>query len=345
MRLDTANRSLLGLVAASLASAVWLLCGAAGCVLLSLIGYRVARDGPDALVGDDTLVPAAVFVALVAVGAVLGLRSLGRQVASSRRLARRVDELELSRPVALDEAAARTGLSGRLVMVDSDEPFSFVFGALTPRVAVSRGLYERTSPPEFAAVLEHERYHVHNLDPLKVLLARSLPATFYYLPILRDLHLRYMAGRELAADRRAVRASGPGPLAGALLKVVGGPGWPELSTAAAIGGPELLDLRIAQLEHGHEPKLGIVTAPRLLISLLGLAAVGASFVTAIALAGGPSAVADEARMSVDPVDILLGLGCALPLAAVGCALCSWLSRRTHRPPDVKSDRPPDVRSA
>jgi Zn-dependent protease with chaperone function len=336
VRLDTANRSLLALVGASLASAVWLLCGAAGCVLLSLIGYRVARDGPRALVGDDALLPAAAFLALVGVGAVLGLRSLGRQVASSRRLARRVDELELDRPGALDEAAARTGLSGRLVLVDSDEPFSFVFGALTPRVAVSRGLRERTSAPELEAVLEHERYHVHNLDPLKVLLARSLPATFYYLPILRDLHIRYMAGRELAADRWAVRARGARPLAGALLKVVRGPHWPELSTAAAIGGPELLDLRIAQLEHGSEPKLDIVTAPRLLISLVGLAALGASLVATIVLEGGLSAIADETGMGVDPVDILLGLGCALPLAALGWALYGWLSRRTHRAPDVKS---------
>jgi hypothetical protein len=39
---------------------------------------------------------------------------------------------------------------------------------------VSRGLKERASPGEPHAVLEHERYHVYNLDPLKVLLARGL---------------------------------------------------------------------------------------------------------------------------------------------------------------------------
>ena len=32
------------------------------------------------------------------------------------------------------------------------------------------------------AVLEHERYHVRNLDPLKVMLARGVPAMFFYLP-------------------------------------------------------------------------------------------------------------------------------------------------------------------
>jgi hypothetical protein len=63
----------------------------------------------------------------------------------------------------------------------------------------------------------------------------------------------------LAADRRAVRACGRDPLVGALLKVVRGPAWGELQAAAALGGSELLDLRVAQLESGSEPKLGTFT--------------------------------------------------------------------------------------
>jgi Zn-dependent protease with chaperone function len=333
VRLDTANRSLLGLVGVSLVSAVWLLCGVAGCILLSLIAYRVTRDGPGALVGDDALLPAAIFLALVGAGATLGARSLARQIASSRRLARRVSDLRMPTPSALEDAAERTGLAGRLVLVDCEEPFSFAYGALTPRVVVSRGLCEHTTPHELDAVLEHERYHVHNLDPLKVLLARSLPATFFYLPVLRDLHIRYMAGRELAADRRAVAAHGTRPLAAALFKVVRGPGWPELSTAAAIGGPELLDVRVSQLETGTEPALTRVTAARALLSLLGLAALAASFAASVVLAGGPTAITDQTGMGLRPADVLMGLACALPLAGGGWALYRWLSRRTHRPAD------------
>jgi Zn-dependent protease with chaperone function len=330
VRLDTANRSVLALFAVSLASTVWLLCGAAGCVLVSLIVYHVVRDGPGALVGDDALLPAAVFLSLVGAGAVLGLRSLAHQAVSSRRLARRLRRLELPMPEELAEAAARTRLTGRVVLLDSDEPFSFVYGAFTPRVAVSRGLYELTAPPELDAVLEHERYHVDNLDPLKVILARGLPDTFFYLPVLHDLQRRYLAGRELAADHRAVEACGMRPLAGALFKVVRGPAWPELSTAAAIGGPELLDVRVAQLEQGAEPKLGVVTIRRVALTLLGLSALSASFVAAVVLAGGPSAVADETGMSLAPVDVLLGLGCALPVALAGWAVYRSLSRRARR---------------
>jgi Zn-dependent protease with chaperone function len=333
VRLDTANRSVLALAAASLVSAVWLLCSAAGCVLLALIVYDVARDGPGALVGDDALLPAAMFLALVGLGAVLGIRSLVRQVAASRRLARTMDELALPAPQALEEAAARAGLTGRVLLVDSAEPFSFAFGALAPRVAVSSGLLGQTAPEELDAVLEHERYHVHNLDPLKVVLARGLPAMFFYLPLLQDLHLRYLAGRELAADRRAVETCGRRPLAGALFKVVRGPGWPELSTAAAIGGPELLDVRIAQLELGTEPKLGAVTARHLLLTVLGVVALTASFVTAITLAGGSETVADATGMDVSPTGALLALGCVLPVALAGWAMYRWLSHRARSRPD------------
>jgi Zn-dependent protease with chaperone function len=331
VRLDTANRSLLALVGASLVSAVWLVCGAAGCVLLSLIVYRIASDGPGALVGDDALLPAAIFLALVGAGAVVGARSLARQVASSQRLAQRVDGLRLPAPVPLEEAAHRNGLAGRVVLVEAEEPFSFAYGALTPRVVVSRGLWESASPQELEAVLEHEGYHVHNLDPLKVLLARSLPATFFYIPILRDLQSRYIAGRELAADQRAVAAHGARPLAGALFKVVRGPGWPDLSTAAAIGGPELLDVRISQLERGVEPPLAGLTFGRIVLSLLGMAALAVSFAASIILAGGPTAVGEGTGMGLRPTDVVMGLACAVPLAAGGWALHRFLSRRTHRP--------------
>ena len=58
---------------------------------------------------------------------------------------------------------------------------------MTPRVAVSRGLVEATSADELRAVIEHERYHVRNLDPLKIVLTRSLSAALFLLPALNAL--------------------------------------------------------------------------------------------------------------------------------------------------------------
>ena len=103
-----------------------------------------------------------------------------------------------------------------------------------------------------------------------------------------------------------------GRSAGALFKVVRGPQWPELATAAAIGGPGLLDLRVAQLERGTEPRLGPVAARRIIATVLELAALAASFVGTVALSSGPAAVADATGMSLRPADIALGLSCGIP---------------------------------
>jgi hypothetical protein len=110
---------------------------------------------------------------------------------------------------------------------------------------------------------------VANYDPLKVVLARSLPDALFFLPALGELRGRYAAGRELAADRRAVRETGAGTVAGALFKVVGGPPGVDLATAAAIGGEEALDARVTQLESGSEPPAPPLSRGRVVASVGG----------------------------------------------------------------------------
>jgi Zn-dependent protease with chaperone function len=335
VRLDTANRSFAGLLGASLLVGMFVFCGAVACVLAVLLVSRLAQDGIDALTSEGGAVwPALAFIAIVAAGAIFGVASLWRQARASRSLSRRVQALELPLPPQLAEAARRAGLAGRIALVDSDERFSFAYGALTPRVAVSLGLLGAASPDELAAVLAHERYHVRNLDPLKVLFARALPGSFFYMPALRCLHTRYVAGRELAADRRAVQAHGSRPLAGALFKVLRGPSWPELRVAAAIGGPELIDARIAQLESGSEPPVGAVTRGAILLSLLGALLLTGLFIASVIGFGGPSAAADVGGASLGPLDVAGAVLCAAPWAAGGWLAYRWLARRTQRQLDT-----------
>ena len=336
MRLDTANRSFAGLFGLSLLAGMLALCGAVGCVLVALVALRVASDGLSAFTASgDATWPALVFIVTVAIGVLLGARSLRRQIVASRQLSRHVDELQLPAPFELTAAARRAGLGGRVKLLDSEERFSFAYGALTPRVAVSRGLLEAASPSELDAVLEHERYHVRNLDPLKVLFARALPATFFFLPALSALQTRYVAARELAADRRALRSCGRTPLAGALFKVVRAPGWPELSAAAAIGGPELLDVRVAQLETGSEPAIGGLTRTSVVLSFVGAMVLAALFGFSVAGFGGPSAVANATGASLTPLDIAAGVLCAIPWAIAGWLGYRWLARRSRRELDIR----------
>lgn len=332
MRLDSANRSFAALVICALLLGMYVFCGAVGCVLVPLLVTRVAHDGLTGITGGgDGLLPALLFVGLVAAGFALGIRSLRRQIGSSRRLAKRVRSLGLALPGDLAKAAGRTGLAGRVVLVDSPEWFSFAYGALTPRVAVSRGLFEGVSAEELRAVLEHERYHVRNLDPLKVMIVRTLPATFFLMPTLGDLRLRYIAGRELAADRRAVKACGRRALVSALLKVVRGPAWSELEVAAAIGGQELVELRVQQLESGSEPKLTGLSSAGLARSLLGALMFTGVFIASIVGFGGPSAVSRAVGVTLSVGEILGSMMCVVPFAVSGLLVYCWVAWRAREP--------------
>jgi Zn-dependent protease with chaperone function len=334
VRLDTANRSFAGIAAVSLLAGMLALCGAVGCVLVALLVSRLAHDGLSAWADEPGAVwPALAFIAIVGGGAVLGALSLLRQVKASRALARRIDALELPLTGELRAAAGHAGLAGRVKLVDSSECFSFAYGALTPRVAISRGLTEIAGREELAAVLSHERYHVRNLDPLKVMLSRALPKSFYYVPLLDGLHRRYVAARELAADRRALSSHGREPLVGALYKVVRGPAWPELSGAAAIGDPELLDARLSQLELGSEPPVAGPTPRALALSLVGAAGLTALFAIAVTGFGGPSAIGDLSGDPFTALDVAGAVLCAVPWFIGGWLGFRWLAGRTRHPLD------------
>lgn len=333
MSLDTANRSFFGLV--GIAFLAYIGAGLSACVVAALFLFRVASEGLEVVADEGyALVPALLFLALVGLGAVLGVLSLVVQARSSRRLAGRLEALRLPSPAALEAAAARAGLGRRVRLIDSREPFSFAYGALSPRVAVSRGILDGLSERELEAVLEHEAYHVRSLDPLKVVVARALTAALYFLPALGGLRARYVAARELAADRRAVESRGREPLVAALLKVVGGPAWADLGTAAAIGGPELIDARVAQLEEGREPAVAGPSGGAVALSALAGGLIAAAVVIAVAGSGGLTAVLEMTmpEMEIGATAIATGVAaCALPVMAGGLALYRWLGWRAARP--------------
>jgi Zn-dependent protease with chaperone function len=332
MRLDSANRSFLVSMGVALLLGAFVMCGAIGGVLVPLALVRLSHGGLASLLSDRAPALAALlFGVLVAVGCVLGGRSIARQIVASRGLARRLLGLaEMRLPEELTGAAAQAGLGGRVIFVNAPEPFSFVYGVLTPRVAVSRGLLEGVTHRELCAVLEHERYHVCNLDPLKVVLVQALSAALFFLPALDSLRARYAVARELAADRRAVAACGRRPLAGALFKVVRGPQWSELEVTAAIGVPELLDVRIAQLETGVEPRLEALSLTRVMLSLLGATPFIATFLVSVSGLGGATAVHHATGTGLSSAIVFGGSVCAAPLAVVGLSAYACVALRAHQ---------------
>jgi hypothetical protein len=325
--MDSATRNFLCLVGISVTLAAYTVCGFIAYVLVPFLGLH---PGALARLGPACLLPAVVLATLVGTSAGLALRTLGRQASASRRLVRRVRALALPPSLELLAAAKATGLDGRVAMVDSTEPFSFAYGVLVPRVAISQAFLESLTAQELRAALEHERYHVRHLDPLRALMGKALTEAFFLLPSLEVLRLRYEAGRELAADRRAERTCGRRPLLGALLKAVEGPG-PEPVISVSLADPGLLDARISRLETGRAPVLASADASSLVMSALGAGSYLLLFIAAVVGLGGTSALARGLVDELSTAGALLGVLCVAPIVAV-VGLIYWrLSRRAGEP--------------
>lgn len=319
MRLDSANRSFVTMMTLAILLSAFVICGALGNVLMPLVLARASREPLDQLLSAS--VPLLPFLGAVGLSLALAARSAINQALASRRLARLVAAAECELPDWLDHAARIAGLGGRVVLLDSRERFSFAYGMLNPRVAVSRGLIQGVSEAELEAVLEHEHYHVANLDPLKIVLVRAVSAGLFFLPLIESLRARYLATRELAADRRALELCGRRPLLGALEKVIGGPELGELEVAAPLAGG-VLHARVSQLETGTEPMLARPDGASAAISLGGAVSLLGAFLFSVSSLGGQAAVHQVTGSGLGSVTVLGSLACMAPL--VGLAILAYL---------------------
>ena len=230
---------------------------------------------------------------LGAVVLILAGRSLARQLRAHRRF------------VAGLSAVGGAEIAGAPVtLIDDRRPHAFCAGYLRSRIYLSSGALERLSTPQLRAVVAHECHHMRRRDPLRILLARVLGDSLFFMPVLRRLAERYRGLSEVAADEEAVRQAGAGALASALLAfgergdpavVVGiarervdhllgqGPRW-ELPISLLAGSVVAIGLLVA-VTLGGEPRMS--SASLNLPMLLAQACMVAMAVLAIlATAGG-----------------------------------------------------------
>ena len=162
----------------------------------------------------------------------------------------------------------RLGLKDKVRLLDTEVPFCFCSGFISPRVYLSRGMVEKLEPQELEALLLHEKHHLENYDVLKILLGRLVVAALFFIPVLRDILEHYLIDKEIAADRSAIWYQGHSRgIAGALAKLL-----QEHSTipaeGLAVGGAEALSYRIDHLM-GHASQRGVrIPIPHLVTSFI-----------------------------------------------------------------------------
>lgn len=323
--MDSAGRNFAFLVGLSLSFVAYGICGL---VVYALVPLAGGEHGASPVAGTIAL---GLLLALLAVSLTRGVRAARRHRIANARLIRRTGRAAVALPDDLRALAREAGLAGRVVLVERAEPFSFVYGIFVPRVAVSTGMRERLSREELRAALEHERYHVRNLDPLRDLVGRVFAESLFFLPLASLLHRHYATERELAADRRASAVCGRRSLAGALLAALESP-EPEPRASVALGGPALLASRLSQLETGRPAPAAGIDGSTFLRSALGLAAVLALFVAAVYGVGGSAATTRLLAAELAPANLLAGTAlCVAPvigLAGLGWGRLAWGARRT-----------------
>ena len=177
------------------------------CALVATIVLTMLAVGVDALRfhGGDWLSPASVIVALEGLALVLMAASLTRQILRQSGFARRLP------------TTAVTVLGTPVLLVHSQQPHAFTLGFMRPRIVISDGLIDLLDDDELACVLAHEKHHARRRDPLRRALVKAICDGFWLLPPLRKTPHAHAAISELAADAVAMRATGPQPLASALV--------------------------------------------------------------------------------------------------------------------------------
>lgn len=256
--------------------------------------------------------PAALLVlALAVLGLVVAVRA-ARSALRQRRQQRRF--LRDLRVVAEAEVCGSS-----VLLIDEPRPQAFCAGCLRPRLYLSIAALERLSEAELRAVLAHERHHLLRRDPLRVLVARVLSESLFFLPILPRLSARYAALAELAADEATVHHTNDRRALASALLSFGESGSPAIVVGIA---PERVDHLLGERPRWELP------ASLVLGSLVAIAALTALALTTAAAVNGaslnlPMLIAETCTILMAALPVAMGTGAWL----LSKSLLSRASRR------------------
>jgi Zn-dependent protease with chaperone function len=138
--------------------------------------------------------------------------------------------------------ASRHALTARLVgvpepalgavLVEHPQPTAYCVAGRHPTVVLTTGAVQALDPDQLAAVLAHERAHLAARHHRLLAMARIGRQVLPFLPLMRDADAQVTRLVEMHADDVAQRASGPAPLATALVALATGSPAPGLAAAA-----------------------------------------------------------------------------------------------------------------
>ncbi|MEE8414466.1 MAG: M56 family metallopeptidase [Dehalococcoidales bacterium] len=196
-----------------------------------------------------------VFIGTIVLFAFLSLALWHRQRTKTTSLTRNLALLHAP-DSELESLTRRLGLINKVQLVEFEIPFVFCMGFTSPRIYLSRGVADKLTPQELEVLLLHEKHHLENNDPLKILLGKMFASALFIFPFLKDILKRYLIEKEIAADYNVSHNQDHRQELAVVLEKLGG---------------GTLDYRLEHLQ-GHAPR-GIypVSIPHLAVSFLAMA--------------------------------------------------------------------------
>ena len=165
--------------------------------------------------------------------------------------------------------ARRLGLDGRLLLVDDADAYAFTQGLTYPRIWLSTAMVDLLDEDELTAVLQHERHHLLQRDPLRVWLSRAVAQGLFFVPAAAALRNAYLLAKEMEAD---AASKADAALAGALLKLLRqGSTLPAYANVAAIGPLDATtapDRAPSGARNCHDPPHRLVRPRHIVMSLV-----------------------------------------------------------------------------
>jgi beta-lactamase regulating signal transducer with metallopeptidase domain len=246
----------------------------AGVVLPVFLAFEPVRDYEP--VGPIPVVLAAIGMVIVGASVLVAARAafLTRRV--KQQWLRSATEVDIVPPAGVPA-----------YVIDVPSPVVAVVGVFSPRLVAARTVIEACSSEELAAIVAHERGHLHARDNLKRWLLTCAPDVLRWTAVHASILSAWRDAAEYAADDAATRGEEGArvDLAALLLKIARlAPGLPSPASVSPFADEEGLDRRVRRLLTPTQQQLTAYT--QLLIPTV-IATTGAAVVVAL---GNPVAL-------------------------------------------------------
>lgn len=108
----------------------------------------------------------------------------------------------------LENLLKELDLTDKLIVIKENKHIAFVIGILRPKIYISTKLVSDLSRKELEAVLLHEKHHLKEKHPAKLLLLSALQGSLFFFPIVKDIVAHIKISMEYEADRLVISQQG-----------------------------------------------------------------------------------------------------------------------------------------